>query len=81
MIFLVVPFLRFTRAFVLLRLARVGSVVSAAVRGSRSAGRLLTGRVAWLTVVTAVVVLASRCGLGHGNRSADVRAPRLCSLS
>ncbi|MDQ4009978.1 MAG: hypothetical protein M3228_04615 [Actinomycetota bacterium] len=59
MIFLVVPFLRFTRAFALLRLARVGSVVSAAVRGSRSAGRLLTGRMAWLAAVTAVVVLAS----------------------
>ncbi|MDQ4021059.1 MAG: hypothetical protein M3257_05385 [Actinomycetota bacterium] len=59
MIFLVVPFLRFARAFTLLRAARVGTVLSAAVRGSRSARRLLTGRVAWLTVVTAVVVLAS----------------------
>lgn len=58
-IFLAVPFLRFVRVLRLLRFARVGSVVSAAVRGSRSAGRLLSSRVGWLGVVTAVVVLAS----------------------
>lgn len=59
LVFLVVPFLRFARVLSLLRLARVGSVVSAAVRGSRSAGRLLSGRIGWLLAVTAVVVLAS----------------------
>jgi voltage-gated potassium channel len=59
LVFLVVPFLRFARAFSLLRVARVGGVLSSAVRGSRSAGRLLSGRVAWLAVVTGVVVLAS----------------------
>ena len=58
-VFLAVPFLRFARALSLLRTARVGSVLSAAVRGSRSAGRLLTGRVGWLAVVTVVVVLSS----------------------
>ncbi len=58
-VFLVVPFLRFARALTLLRAARVGGVVSAAVRGSRSAGRLLSGRVAWLAAVTGVVVLAA----------------------
>lgn len=58
-IFLAVPFLRFARAVSVLRVARVGGVLSAAVRGSRSAGRLLTGRIAWLGVVTAAVVLAS----------------------
>jgi voltage-gated potassium channel len=61
-LFLAVPFLRFGRALAFLRTARVarmGSVLSAAVRGSRSAGRLLTGRVAWLAVLTAVVVLTS----------------------
>lgn len=57
--FLVLPFLRFARALTLLRAARVGGVLSAAVRGSRSAGRLLSGRVGWLSAVTAVVVLAS----------------------
>ena len=59
LVFLVVPFLRFARALALLRFARVGSVLSAAVRGSRSAGRLLSGRIGWLLAVTAVVVLAS----------------------
>lgn len=56
-LFLALPFLRFTRALTLLRTARVGGVLSATVRGSRSAGRLLSGRVGWLTTVTAVVVL------------------------
>lgn len=59
LVFLAVPFLRFARAFSLLRAARVGGVLSAAVRGSRSAGRLLSGRIGWLGVVTGVVVLAS----------------------
>ncbi|SDQ69457.1 hypothetical protein [Quadrisphaera sp. DSM 44207] len=67
-LFLAVPFLRFLRALSALRVARaarvarvarVGSVLSAAVRGSRSAGRLLSGRIAWLATVTVVVVLAS----------------------
>ncbi|WP_324273467.1 hypothetical protein [Blastococcus brunescens] len=58
-IFLAVPFLRFARALTFLRAARVGGVLSAAVRGSRSAGRLLTGRIGWLTAITGVVVLAS----------------------
>jgi voltage-gated potassium channel len=57
-VFLAVPFLRFARALRLLRVARVSGVLSAAVRGSRSAGRLLTGRIGWLAAVTAVVVLA-----------------------
>lgn len=58
-VFLAVPFLRFARALSLLRAARVGAIVSASVRGSRSAGRLLTGRIGWLLVVTVVVVLAA----------------------
>lgn len=62
LVFLAVPFLRFARALTLLRVtraARAGSVLSAAVRGSRSGGRLLSGRVTWLGLVTGVVVLAS----------------------
>ncbi|OMQ15964.1 hypothetical protein A7K94_0205875 [Modestobacter sp. VKM Ac-2676] len=59
LLFLALPFLRFARALTLLRTARVGGVLSAAVRGSRSAGRLLTGRIGWLTAITGVVVLAS----------------------
>lgn len=64
-IFLLVPFLRFFRALQALRLVRVarlaryGSILSAGIRGSRSAGRLLTSRIGWLTAVTAVVILAS----------------------
>jgi voltage-gated potassium channel len=61
-VFLAVPFLRVVRAanaLRLVRVARVGGVLGSAVRGSRSAGRLLGGRVGWLSVVTGVVVLAS----------------------
>jgi len=59
LIFLALPFLRFVRALALLRVARVGGVLSAAVRGSRSAGRLLSSRIGWLAAVTGVVVLAA----------------------
>ncbi|RJT96642.1 hypothetical protein D6T65_15435 [Arthrobacter frigidicola] len=64
-IFLLVPFLRFFRALQAIRLvrlarfARFGGIVSAGVRGSRSAGRLLSSRIGWLAAVTAVVILAS----------------------
>jgi voltage-gated potassium channel len=58
LVFLAVPFLRFVRVLSVLRAARVGGILSAAVRGSRSTGRLLTGRVGWLAGVTGVVVLA-----------------------
>ena len=64
-LFLMLPFLRFLRvlrAARLLRLARVGrvgGVLSAGLRGSRSAGRLLSSRIGWLAAVTAVVVLVS----------------------
>jgi voltage-gated potassium channel len=65
LIFLAIPFLRFVRALSFLRFARVartarvGGVLSAAVRGSRSAGRLLSGRIGWLGAVTGVVILAA----------------------
>lgn len=64
-IFLLVPFLRFFRALQALRfwrlarVARFGSVVTAGVRGSRSAGRLLSNRIGLLTAVTAIVILVS----------------------
>ncbi len=64
-IFLLVPFLRFFRALQALRFVRIarfarfGGIISAGVRGSRSAGRLLSSRIGWLVAVTAVVILAS----------------------
>lgn len=58
-LFLVLPFLRFARVLALVRTARVGGVLSAALRGSRSAGRLLSSRIAWVAAMTAVLVLAA----------------------
>ncbi|MEO7589371.1 MAG: hypothetical protein ABIS84_15235 [Arachnia sp.] len=67
-LFLLVPFLRFFRALQSLRLlrftrlarvARFGGILSAGVRGSRSAGRLLSSRIGTLAAVTLVVILAA----------------------
>ncbi|RWZ51209.1 hypothetical protein ELQ90_09025 [Labedella phragmitis] len=67
-LFLLVPFLRFVRALQALRfvrvarlgrLARAGGILSAGVRGSRSAGRLLSTRIGWLAAMTVVVVLVA----------------------
>ena len=65
LIFLLVPFLRFFRALQALRflrmgrVARLGGVLTAGVRGSRSAGRLLSNRIGLLSAVTAIVILVS----------------------
>jgi voltage-gated potassium channel len=59
LLFLAVPFLRFARVIAAFRAARVGAVVGAAVRGSRSAGRVLSSRLWWLGIVTVIVALAS----------------------
>jgi len=64
-VFLLVPFLRFIRALQVVRLARVariaraGGILSAGVRGSRSAARLLSSRIGWLIALTSVVMLAA----------------------
>ena len=64
-IFLLVPFLRFFRALQALRFwrisrfARFGGVLTAGIRGSRSAGRLLSSRIGVLSAVTAIVILVS----------------------
>lgn len=61
-IFLAVPFLRVLRVASLLRFTRIirlSGVLSSAIRGTRSAGRILGGRIGWLAVVTGVVILAS----------------------
>ncbi len=59
LVFLAVPFLRFLRLIWVLRTVRVGRLLSAAVRGSRSAGRLLSSRLGWLGATTTVLVLAA----------------------
>ena len=64
-VFLLVPFLRFLRALQALRywrlarVARFGGVLTAGVRGSRSAGRLLSNRIGLLSAVTAIVMLVA----------------------
>ncbi|HWG94277.1 MAG TPA: hypothetical protein VNU66_08650 [Mycobacteriales bacterium] len=59
LVFLAVPFLRFVRLVLVLRVARAGRVVSSAVRSSRSAARILSSRLGWLAAVSAIVVLAA----------------------
>jgi hypothetical protein len=55
--FLLVPFLRFLRALQVLRLVHVArlahyrAILPAGIRPSRSAGRLLSSRLGWLTAV------------------------------
>ena len=67
-LFLLLPMLRFLRALALLRVVRAGrvlrvvragGVVSSAVRSSRSAGRILGSRIAWVASLSAIVVLAA----------------------
>lgn len=58
-VFLVLPFLRFARILARLRAARLGRVVSSAVRTTRSAGAALSSRLAWLSMVTVIVVLSA----------------------
>ena len=63
--FLAVPVLTLARALLVLRVARPTRVAIAAFRGGRSAGGTLTGRTAWLGVVTAIVVFAGADVLYH----------------
>lgn len=91
LVFLAVPFLRLLRAVSVLRLARaarlarLAGVLSATVRGSRSAGRLLSGRVAWLGVVTCAVVLGSSQVLyllgGYGSYTAALHDAALATVT
>jgi voltage-gated potassium channel len=58
-LFLAVPFLRVLRLVRAVRLLRSGRVLSSAVRSTRSAHRVLTGRLGWLATVWAITVLTS----------------------
>jgi voltage-gated potassium channel len=57
--FLVLPFLRFLQVLRLARLARAGRIVSSAVRGTRSAGQTMRGRLGWLLSVHVIVILSA----------------------
>lgn len=62
LIFLALPFLRIFRALRavrILRLFRASRILSSALRATRTAGRRLRGRVAWLGSVTVIVILAA----------------------
>lgn len=58
-LFLVLPFLAFFRFFIAVRVARAGRLLSAAVRGTRSAAANLRSRLSTVAAVTVVVVLLS----------------------
>lgn len=57
--FLALPFLRFLRLVRAVRVLRTGRVLSSAVRSSRSARRVLGGRVGWLAAASAITILGS----------------------
>lgn len=62
LVFLFLPFLRVfrvLRGLRFLRFGRAGKILSSALRVTRTAGRRLRGRIAWLATVTATVVLAA----------------------
>ncbi len=58
-VFLILPFLALVRALMALRVARAARLVSAAVRGTRSATTKLGSRLATLGAMTVMVVLLS----------------------
>lgn len=58
-VFLALPMLRVLRLVRAFRVLRAGRMLSSAVRSSRSTRRILTGRVGWLAVVSAITVLAA----------------------
>ena len=55
---LAIPVLSFVRLLIVARLARMGRLVSSALRGTRSARSRLGGRLGWLVAVHVTVVLA-----------------------
>lgn len=62
LVFLVLPFLRVfrvLRSLRFLRLGRAGRILSSALRVTRTAGRRLRGRIAWLATTTVIVILAA----------------------
>ena len=58
-LFLVLPFLAFFRFFIAIRVARAGRLLSAAVRGTRSAASNLRNRLSTAAAVTVIMILLS----------------------
>ena len=58
-LFLLLPFLAFLRFFIAVRVARAGRLLSAAVRGTRSAASNLRNRLTTVGAVTVIVILLS----------------------
>jgi len=58
-LFLALPFLALFRFFLALRVARAGRLLSAAVRGTRSAASKLRNRLSLVSAVTMIVVLVA----------------------
>ena len=58
-LFLILPFLAFFRFFIAIRVARAGRLLSAAVRGTRSAASNLRNRLSTAGAVTVIVILLS----------------------
>jgi len=56
---LAIPVLSFVRLLIVARLARMGRLVSSALRGTRSARSRLGGRLGWLLAVHVMVVLGA----------------------
>ncbi len=84
-VFLALPFLRVLRLVRAVRLLRTGRVLSSAVRSSRSAHRVLGGRIGWLAVVWAITVLASSQLLyqfsGYGRYGDALHAAALATIT
>lgn len=88
LIFLALPFLRFTRVVARVRvrpIVRAGRVLASAIRGTRTAGRNLSGRVGWLAAVTTIVVLTASQLLfefaGYDTYSAALHDAALAAIS
>lgn len=85
LLFLVLPFLRVLRLVRAIRVLRSGRMLSSAVRTSRSARRMLGGRVGWLGVASGIVILGSSQLLyefsGYSSYAGALHAAALATIS
>lgn len=58
-ILLLIPFLNIVRALAAARVTRLGRVLSAGVRGTKTARMRLTGRLGWLASLTVIVAIVA----------------------